>query len=253
MEIAASVEEAADELRAEHEDASGWWDTFKHWLLMSIFPVVGISVLVMCYLVNAHTQAFLARAQKAQGTVVSSGTRYAKPLFRFIDRAGNEQSMYIHAENGFSHYKKGETETVLYVLDGSDEAMLDTFSCKYGFVFAFVCMGTVFLGAGLMMLLLTYSDAVATRYRKLFWIRTEAWLQTVEKSKKPRHDGNYAYRFIAARLHPKTKRMRTYKSEFLYIDPRDYVGLDSLTVYIARGKSEKYHVEIPAPQHGGLL
>jgi len=232
----------------EDEDSfESRWESAKLYLLLSVFPLIGLLIAALGYANYLKAEAFLEHALRAQSEVIASGTRDYKPLFRYIDQHGQEQFAYISANNGGSYFEKGDTATVLYSADGEHDIEVDTFSSKYGDSLPVCMFGGVFTAIGMLFMMVMRAEFFLTRYRRIFWRRIETQLTAIEVDWKTQSGERHPIRFVSTARHPETKRMRTYKSKYLWLDREKYSGLSSLTVYVKPGSSKKYYVEIPAP------
>lgn len=225
-------------------------------IIKFIFIFVGMIFLgIACWsgLGNYH---FIHTAQKTSGTVVEVIKDKKRkrntipnyyPLIEFFAQDGKKYQ--FKSNIGSSHssrYEVGQSLPVLYDSKDPYESSLETDNLfdYYSGALIFGFLGFVFSGLGFGMILF----GIFKKNEKEFLLRQGqviyAKFQEVALNSSLKVNGRSPFIILAQWQNPQTQEIHFFKSENLWFDPRNYVKIEEIKVYIDPNNPKKYYLDI---------
>lgn len=218
-------------------------------LLFMLFVLIGASGVVAGGAIALRSAAFVARAQRAEGTVVryvrTKGRRgSAHPVVRF---QVNDQPIEFEGRIGTTPpaYPVGAPVTVYFLPENPRDAMIDSFVDRYILAVIFVGFGTIFLAIGGGFWLV---PALIVRKRNRIiadGVPAQAKVIEIHVDHSLKINGASPWVIMAEFKDELTDQTITCKSHYLWDDPRYRFPVGSqVTVYHLQDRPDKYAFQL---------
>ncbi len=221
-------------------------------LVFSIFGIAGIGMLVGCGLLVMSTQAFLAVAIGADGTVVrleyersgsdSGGAYY--PIVRFLLRTGETIEFRSSVGSSPPSYRRGEPVRVLYDPTAPESAEIDSFVSLW---FAPILLG--FMGSVFSAFVVGYWGWWVARVRREAWLaqhgrRIVADIVEVAADRSVKRNRRSTWRITAQWADPLSRKIHVFKSARVRFDPTPFLKGETVPVLIDPDHPRRHMVDL---------
>ena len=221
-------------------------------LVFSIFGIAGIGMLVGCGLLVMSTQAFLAVAIGADGTVVrleyersgsdSGGAYY--PIVQFLLRTGETIEFRSSVGSSPPSYRRGEAVRVLYDPTAPESAEIDSFFSLWFGPIVLGFLGSVFSAVGV-----GYWGWWVARVRREAWLgqhgrRIVADIVEVAADRSVKHNRRSTWRITAQWADPLSRKVHVFKSARIRFDPTPFIKGETVPVLIDPDHPRRHMVDL---------
>ena len=215
-----------------------------------MFSLVGLGMLVGSVFLYESTTAFIATAERAEGTVIelvrnrsSDSTTYA-PIVEFVTAQGRKVEFRSSTSSNPPAYSRGEKVAVLYSPSSPEQAKIDGFFSVWGGTVILAGLGGVFFVIGIGII----AGAVIKR-RNREYLRARGTAVTtkfkgVERNTRYKQNGRHPYVIVSQWQNPVTSKIHVFQSDNIWFDPTDHVHTDMITVYIDGKNPDKHFMDV---------
>jgi hypothetical protein len=214
------------------------------------FLAIGLVGLAGCGYWAVRTRAFLARAERAPGTVVDlepsrskDGTTY-RPVVDYVLPTGQARTLRSNTGSNPPAFSIGEAVVVLYDPADPADARIDSTFSLWGGPIILGGMSALFgMIGGVILIARRVSSRRAQELRRR-GTPVVARLDGVERNTSLRVNGRSPWRLVAQWQDPGTGMIHLFHSENIWFDPTPHVVQQELTVYVDRRNPKRYWVDV---------
>ena len=216
-----------------------------------LFVLVGAGMLIGAMAWHSSTDRYLARASRAQGTVVAMLPHYSNnsspitysPVIRFSNGSQDIQFNSSSSSNPPS-YNIGATVPVVYLESNPYDAKIDSFFSLWGGSLIVGLAGGLFLLVGGSLIFVPLQQARADDRLRHEGTPVDAQFQSVRFVSNIQINGRSPYRVLAQWQDPRTSQVHVFASHNLWFDPTDYIKQKEIRVFLERGNPKNYYVDL---------
>lgn len=188
---------------------------------------------------------------RAQGEVIrlerrrdSEGNSTYHPVVVFRDANGASHRFVSSVGSRPAAFDRGEKVEVIYDPWAADEAMIDSFSTRYLLPLVFGVIGLIFalIGGGMIFVVVRRKRIIAEL--KASGIPLQAEFKQCYLDTSIKVNGRSPYRVIAQATHPATGQITSFKSDPIWVDVRDELEGQRLTVLVDPQRPKRYFIDL---------
>lgn len=225
-------------------------------IIRNVFALIGLAMLMGAFFIYQHSQQFVQKAIKAEGTVIElvesfsnnssskNTSRTYAPKIAFTTVSGENITFVTSTSSNPPAFDVNEKVEVLYAADAPKDAKVNAYFDLWTGATVMGLLGAFFFAIGAGMMLVSYFN----KNKKNNLISTgdsiEADFQHVELNQNLSVNKAHPYQITAQWLNPKTKEVHIFKSENIWFDPTSHINSKKIKVYIEPNNPKKYYVDI---------
>lgn len=218
-----------------------------------LFLGIGVVLLVAAAVTSVLELRFLARAERAPGTVIdvsrhtdSEGTVTFRPVVRFTIETGETIEFVSSSGSSVASKSVGDQVEVLYDPDDPKDAELSDFFSVWGFPVILGGLGVVFTAVSAFAIRITRRPSKAdAAWLRAHGVRVQGRSPRSVLDGKLTVQGRSPFR-VEVDVHDAARNeMRVLTSEAVWFDPAPYLeSRDVLDVYVDPNRPERYLVDV---------
>jgi hypothetical protein len=219
-------------------------------IIKYLFSLIGLGMLVGAFFWYKSTNAFLAEATKAEGSVIelrlsrsSDSTTYA-PVVNFVTRKGEEITFVSSVSSNPPSYRVGEKVDIFYLPANPYEAKINGFFSLWGGATIVGGLGGLFFLIGIAITVLPMVKGRRDENLKHQGIPIETEFQSVERNTAYSVNGRHPFRILTQWQNPATSEVHVFHSDNLWFDPTNYIKSKRITVFVERNNPKRYFVDL---------
>jgi hypothetical protein len=216
----------------------------------AIFLAAGLICLFAAGLVFRHTQAFAARAERAEGEIVDVVYQSARAgetigsyssVFRFTTRDGRTVQATASVRATTARHRVGDAVRVLYDRSDPTNAVIDSLVDRYFLLIVLLPIGLGLTAFGAPVLII-----IALRKRKEAWLKVHGRPVEARVSGVTRLANGFQPWRITAEWHdPRGGRVVPLQSRNLYEDPTPHVKVGgTVKAWVDPDRPERHWIDV---------
>ena len=214
--------------------------------------------IALCVAISSamNSRAFVAGATHADGTVIDlvrharSNSNAVAPVVRFATADGETIEFCSDTASDPPSYTRGERVGVLYRPLSPREARVDDFESLWASSVFFGAIGSIFFGTGVAWIAWSIALARKAADLKRRGQRLATTVLRVDMNSNVTVQGLHPYRVFTQWRDPATAGVRTFESDYVWVDPTPYLEGRTVTVFVDPRDPSRYHVDLAFVESG---
>jgi len=196
------------------------------------------------------TRAFARGAAGADGTVVGlvrnvgSSSNAVAPVVRFQTRDGETIEFRSDTASSPPSYARGERVAVLYRPLMPQDARVADFATLWASALMFGGIGSIFFGIGAAWTVAAIKQAHRAADLKQRGKRLATTVQRIDMNAHLTVQGLHPYRIVTQWRDPFGGTVRTFESDYVWVDPTPYVDGRAVNVFVDPDDPSRYYVDL---------
>ncbi|WET02125.1 DUF3592 domain-containing protein [Flavobacterium sp. YJ01] len=215
-----------------------------------VFSIIGACLLAGAIYLYVEKQAFLEKAETAQGTVVEMIPKRSKdsttysPVVSFTTKSGQTITYTSSVSSNPPSYDIGENVQIFYDPTNPNDAEINGFFSLWLGVIILGFIGIVFFLIGSLGVLFRYrKNKKAQNLRETGKLISAKFTQ-VQLNTNQTLNGRNPFQILSQWQDPKTDELYVFKSESIWFDPTEFVKADTVRVFIDPENPKDYVMDI---------
>ena len=220
-------------------------------IIKYMFTIIGIGMLIGAFVVNQHTNKFIASSLKADGQVIdfetkrsdNSSSTYA-PVIKFVANDGKEYQFVSSVSSNPPSYDVGESVEILYLESNPNDAQVNGFFSLHLGEFILGILGSIFLAIGGGILLFGFLGNKKREYLLANGVSIQTKIQAVTLNESITVNGRHPFVIVSQWLNSATNELHEFESDNIWFDPTDFIKTENIDVLIEANNPKKYWMDI---------
>jgi len=199
-----------------------------------------------------NSRAFVAQAIHADGEVIDlvrpprcdSNSNALAPMVRFATADGETIEFRSDTASDPPSYAKGERVGVLYRPLAPRDARIDDFESLWASAVFFGATGTIVFGSGIVWIAWSIALARKAADLKRRGKRLATTVLRVDMNANVTVQGLHPYCVSTQWRDPATSAVRTFQSDYVWVDPSPYLEGRTVTVFVDPHDPSRYYVDL---------
>jgi len=214
--------------------------------------LMGAISLIVAVSSALNTRSFVAGAAHADGIVIAllrpprcdSNSNAVAPLVRFVTADGETVEFRSDTASDPPSYTRGERVGVLYRPLAPRDARIDDFESLWASAVFFGATGTIIFGTGIVWVGWSIALARKAADLKRRGKRLATTVLRVDMNANVTVQGLHPYCVSTQWRDPATSAVRTFQSDYVWVDPTPYLDGRTVTVFVDPHDPLRYYVDL---------
>jgi hypothetical protein len=224
-------------------------------LLGLIFSSVGTILLSVSAFLFIHEKQFIEHAQTTSGKVIELGRSVSSnsnsrgsityyPVVEFTTADGKRVVFSSNFSSNPPEFEVGEEVEVYYEPEKPSGAEVKSFFSQWFAALLTGGMGLIFGTIGIFNLNIHFKKKKNNEWLQLNGKRITTKIQSVGRDAYIKINGRSPYIIYSQWLNPQTQEMHIFKSDSIMYDPKDFLKVDSVPVWIDPNNYKRYQMDL---------
>lgn len=219
-------------------------------IIKYVFSIIGLALLIGAFYLYQNKQAFLKKAEVAQGTVIelqssrSDNSTTYRPVVEFTTKTGKKVEFTSSVSSNPPSYNQGETVEVLYDPVNPYKADINGFTSLYLAPLILGILGIIFFLIGFFTILFSYRKQKTTKYLLENGKRISTKFENVQLNSSFAVNGRNPFQIYSQWLDTNTNELYIFKSDNIWFDPTDFIKTEEIKVMIDPSNPKEYLMDI---------
>ena len=215
-----------------------------------VFSIIGACLLAGAIYLYIDKQAFLEKAETAQGTVIEMIPKRSKdsttysPVVSFTTKSGQQINYTSSTSSNPPSYDVGENVQIFYDPANPNDAEINGFFSLWLGVIILGFIGIVFFLIGSLGVLFRYLKNKKAQNLRETGKPISAKFTQVQLNTNQTLNGRNPFQILSQWQDPKTDELYVFKSESIWFDPTEFVKTDTVRVFIDPENPKDYVMDI---------
>jgi len=215
-----------------------------------VFSIIGACLLAGAIYLYIDKQAFLEKAETAQGTVIEMIPKRSKdsttysPVVSFTTKSGQQITYTSSTSSNPPSYDVGENVQIFYDPANPNDAEINGFFSLWLGVIILGFIGIVFFLIGSLGVLFRYLKNKKAQNLRETGKPISAKFTQVQLNTNQTLNGRNPFQILSQWQDPKTDELYVFKSESIWFDPTEFVKTDTVRVFIDPENPKDYVMDI---------